>query len=193
MELVIASNNKHKIKEITQILGNYFDKLYSLSDLGIDVEVEETGNTFYENALIKAKTISEMANMVALADDSGLMVDALNGEPGVFSARYAGPECITEENNKLLLKNMSGITDRKASFVSTIVIYFPNGKIITTTGKTDGEILFESKGTNGFGYDPLFYSYDLKKAFGESLEEEKNAISHRGRALNEMKKKLHTI
>lgn len=191
MELVIASNNKHKIVEITQILGNFFDKVYSLKDLNIDIEIEETGNTFYENALIKAKAISELTNMAALADDSGLMVDALNGEPGVYSARYAGIESNDAENNALLLKNMQGVTDRKAHFVSCIVLYYPDGRVISTLGKTQGEILLEPRGSAGFGYDPLFYSYDLKKSFGESDANEKNAVSHRGRALDALKDKLH--
>jgi XTP/dITP diphosphohydrolase len=187
MELVIASNNKNKIIEITQILGNFFDKLYSLKDLGINVEVEETGSTFYENALIKAKEISCLTNMVAISDDSGLEVNALNFAPGVYSARYAQNESNDEKNIELLLKNMEKIADRKARFVSSIVLYYPNGKIVSSTGITEGEILYQRKGNNGFGYDPLFYSYDLKKSFGESTQEEKNQVSHRARALQQLK------
>lgn len=187
MELVIASNNKNKIIEITQILGNFFDKLYSLKDLGIDVEIEETGSTFYDNALIKAKEISRLTKMAAIADDSGLEVDALNFAPGVYSARYAGIESNDCKNNDLLLKNMENITNRKARFVSSIVLYYPNGKIVSANGFTEGEILYERKGNNGFGYDPLFYSYDLKKSFGESEQDEKNQVSHRARALAQLK------
>jgi XTP/dITP diphosphohydrolase len=187
MELVIASNNKNKIIEITQILGNFFDKLYSLKDLGIEIEIEETGATFYENALIKAKAISELTNMVAVSDDSGLEVNALNFAPGVFSARYAQKECDDLKNNDLILKNMEKITDRRARFVSSIVLYYPNGKVVSAKGITEGEILYKGKGNNGFGYDPLFYSYDLKKSFGESNWEEKNLVSHRARALEQLK------
>lgn len=187
MEPVIASNNKNKIIEITQILGNFFDKLYSLKDLGIDIEIAETGSTFYENALIKAKEISKLTNMAALSDDSGLEVAALCGAPGVYSARYAGENATDEKNNALLLKNMEKITKRQAQFVSSIVLYYPNGKIVSALGSTQGEILYKEKGKNGFGYDPLFYSYDLHKSFGESKQEEKNMVSHRARALAQIK------
>lgn len=192
MDLVMASNNKNKIKEITQILGNFFDKLYSLQDLGIDIEIEETGATFYENALIKAKTISNLINMPTISDDSGLEVNALNFAPGIYSARYSGVDSSDALNNELLLKNMEKIEDRRAQFVSTIVLYYPSGKIVTTTGITKGEILYTERGKNGFGYDPLFYSYDLKKSFGESNADEKNAVSHRAKALSQLKLILTT-
>lgn len=192
-DIIIASNNKHKIAEIKQILANFFDNIYSLKEKGIDVEVEETGKTFYENALLKAKEICRLSGMAALADDSGIVVEHLNGEPGVYSARFAGYPCDDKKNNELLLKKLEGVSNRKAEFVSCIVIYNPDGKIITAEGKTKGEIIFEEKGKNGFGYDPLFFSYDLKKTFGEAISEEKNKISHRARALREIEKKLKQI
>ncbi|NLL55830.1 MAG: RdgB/HAM1 family non-canonical purine NTP pyrophosphatase [Clostridiales bacterium] len=191
MELVIASNNKNKIKEITQILGNFFEKLYSLQDLGINIDVAETGKTFYENALIKARTISELTQKAVIADDSGLEVYALNFEPGIYSARYASvngeANSSDEKNNELLLKNMEKNSNRKARFVSSVVLYYPSGRIIATNGITEGEILYEKKGANGFGYDPLFYSYELNKSFGESTAKEKNLVSHRAKALAQLK------
>lgn len=192
-EIVIASNNKHKIKEIKQIIGDYFDKIYSLNELGIDIEIEENGDTFYDNSLIKAKTISDMTNMPALADDSGLMVDALDGKPGVHSARFAGFPSDDKKNIQLLLNKLNGENNRKANFVSCIVIFMPDGSIITSEGRTDGEILEEERGANGFGYDPVFYSFDLGKSFGEADDDEKNTVSHRKRALQGIKQKLSLL
>ncbi len=186
MKLVIASNNKHKIKEIRDIIGEYFEELYSLDDLGVSVEVEETGKTFAENSLIKAKEISKITKMVAIADDSGLVVDCLNGEPGVYSARYS-ESGRDEDNNAKLLDNMKGKTDRTARFVSAITLYYPNGECLTTEGKVEGSIKESASGTNGFGYDPLFYCDELKAGFGEASSENKNKVSHRGRALEQLK------
>ena len=152
----------------------------------VDIEIEENGSTFYENALIKAKTISDMINLPVLADDSGLMVDALNGAPGIYSARYAG-DGIDEHNNQKLLEVLKGETNRNAKFVCSMVLYFPNGKILSTYGETKGLILDEPSGEEGFGYDPLFYSLDLNKSLGIASFEEKNTISHRYRALKQMK------
>lgn len=190
MELVIASNNKNKIKEITQILGNFFDKIYSLKDINIDIEIEENGTSFYENALIKAKTICNLTKMAALADDSGLKVESLGGKPGIFSARYAGKECDNAKNNALLLKNMQGKINRNACFICSMVLYFPDGKIISAEGTAEGSITYKEEGNFGFGYDPLFYSKELNKTFAQCLDAEKNMVSHRGRALNELKNKL---
>lgn len=189
-EIVIASNNKHKVKEIKQLIGEYFDKIYSLKELNIDVEIEETGSSFYENALIKAKAISQRVNMQALADDSGLMVEYLDGKPGVYSARFAGAPSDDKKNNQLLIQKLKGIKNRKACFKTCIVIFNPKGEIISAEGITEGEILEKEVGNNGFGYDPLFYSYDLCKSFGVATEEEKNAVSHRSRALKAIQKKL---
>ena len=193
MKLVIASNNPNKVREIKTIIGDFFAEVYTLKDLGIDVDVEETGTTFMENALIKAKAISDMTNMCALADDSGLCVNALDGAPGVYSARYAGEEHDDKKNNALLLKNLEGKSDRSAYFVSTVVLYYPDGTHIDAEGRTEGTILFAPEGNNGFGYDPLFYSLDLKKSFASAAPEEKNAVSHRGRALNALKQKLTAL
>lgn len=189
-KIVIASNNKHKIEEIRAILGAHFDVLLSLDDIGINIEVVEDKDTFFGNALKKAKEISEATGLPALSDDSGLVVDALNGAPGVHSARFAGENASTAENNALLIEKMLGEKNRSAYFVSCVVIYFPDGSIVFAEGKTDGEILFEERGSAGFGYDPLFYSFELKKTFGEASAEEKNKVSHRGRALAELRKKL---
>lgn len=189
-ELIIASNNKNKVKEIKSILGGYFKNIYSLEEKNINVEIEETGSTFEENAIIKAKYITKLTGMVALADDSGLEVEALGGAPGVYSARYAGEPCNDKANNKKLLNEMKNIENRNAQFTSVIALTFPNGKILTACGHTSGKVLCEEVGTGGFGYDPLFFSYDLKKTFGVATSEEKNTISHRSRALENLKKLL---
>ncbi len=185
--LVIASGNKHKIKEISEMLSEY--NVVGYKDLGFDFEIEEDGPTFFENALIKAKAVSKALNLPALADDSGICVDALDGMPGIYSARYAG-DGIDEHNNELLLKNMQGISNRKAKFVCCMVFYEPNGNITTALGETHGEILHKTEGENGFGYDPLFFSDDLKKCLGVASAEEKNTISHRFRVLQSLKEKL---
>ncbi len=185
--LVLASGNAHKIKEIAQMLPEF--EVVGYKELGFNDDIVEDGKTFYENALIKAKTIALALNLPALADDSGICVDALDGAPGIYSARYAG-DGDDKHNNALLLKNLEGETNRKAKFVCCIVLYKPNGEIITATGETHGEIMQEEQGENGFGYDPLFYSYDLSKGLGVATAEEKNTISHRFRAINALKDKL---
>lgn len=190
MKLAIATNNAHKLQEIRAILSGQFDELLSLKDLGIDVDVEETGKTLEDNALLKARTIQELCHMPTLADDTGLMVDALNGAPGVYSARYAGEEHNDANNRALLLKNLKNEQNRKAHFATVIAIVYPNGDFITSKGRVEGEILQEERGTEGFGYDSLFYSYELKKTFAEATQEEKNSVSHRGRALRAMLGKL---
>ncbi len=185
--IVLASGNAHKIKEISDMLPEF--KVVGYKELGFNEEIVEDGTTFYENALIKAKTVSDALNLPALADDSGICVDALGGEPGIYSARYAG-DGDDKHNNKLLLENMKDKTDRKAKFVCCMVFYKPNGEIISATGETLGEIMCEEQGENGFGYDPLFYSYDLNKCLGVAPSEEKNTISHRFRAISALKDKL---
>lgn len=186
-KIVLASGNKHKIKEIGAMLPEF--EVVGYKDFGVDFEIEENGSTFYENALIKAKTVSETLGLPALADDSGICVDALNGAPGIYSARYAG-DGDDNHNNQLLLKNMQGVTNRDAKFVCCMVFYKPNGEIVTATGETKGKILDDVYGENGFGYDPLFYSYDLNKCLGIATDQEKNTISHRFRALSALKGKL---
>jgi len=185
--LVLASGNKHKIKEIGEMLPDF--EVVGYKDFGYDFEIEENGSTFYENALIKAKTVSQTLNLPALADDSGICVEALNGEPGIYSARYAG-DGIDEHNNQLLLQKMEGVENRRAKFVCCMVFYKPNGEIITALGETHGQIMQETQGENGFGYDPLFFSDDLQKCLGIATAEEKNTISHRFRAIEALKDKL---
>ncbi len=185
--IVAASGNAGKIREISEILNDY--RVISCKELGFTDDIEETGKTFYDNALIKAETVAKALNMPALADDSGLCVTALSGAPGVYSARYSGTG--TDEGNvDKLLKETENVSDRSAKFVSAVVVYYPDGKIVSAQGETFGEILRARRGNGGFGYDPVFYSYDLKKSFGEASAEEKNSVSHRARALAELRKKL---
>lgn len=186
MKLAIATNNQHKLQEIRAILGDSFEELLSLKDLGIDVDVEETGTTLEENALIKARAILDLSGIATLADDTGFMVDALNGAPGVYSARYAGEEHDDAKNRALLLKNLDGVKDRSAHFATVIALCYPDGKTLTATGRVDGEILLSERGTEGFGYDSLFFSTELGKTFAEATQAEKNSVSHRGRALRAM-------
>jgi XTP/dITP diphosphohydrolase len=186
--LVVASNNKHKLREIAEIFTEF--EVRSQTQMGFDEEVEETGGTFAENALLKARAASKALGVVALADDSGLCVDALDGAPGVYSARYSGGHGNDEENRKLLLKNLQGESNRRAYFKSAIAFVNPNGEEIFVEGRTYGQILLEEKGTGGFGYDCLFLSDDLGKSFGEATAEEKNGVSHRFRALQALLEKL---
>ena len=191
-EIILATNNAHKVKELSKILAGKFDKMYSLADKGIDVEIEENGSTFIENAIIKARAIADIAGIPALADDSGLCVDALGGEPGVYSARYSGKHGDSNANNELLLSKLSGIkgSNRSARFKCAIALVHPDGNIVTAEGAAEGVISEEYYGQGGFGYDPIFYSLDLNKTFAQASEEEKNSVSHRGRALAELMDKL---
>lgn len=189
MELLIASNNQKKLKEIREILSDFFSPV-SLAEKGIVSEPEETGTTFEENAEIKARAAAEISGMPALADDSGLAVETLNGEPGVYSARYAGEPCNDENNNHLLLENMKGKQNRNAKFVSAVVLVLPTGETVTAYGECRGVLLEEGRGENGFGYDPLFYLPEFGKTMAELSPEEKNRISHRGEALRNLKKIL---
>lgn len=191
MKLAIATNNQHKLEEIRAILSGKFDELLSLKDLGIDIEIDETGSTLEENALIKARTIAEICKLPTLADDTGLMVDALDGAPGIYSARYAGEEHNDAKNRALLLKNLNNVENRSAHFGTAVVIYYPDGNYLTALGRVDGEILTEERGHEGFGYDSLFFSHELNKTFAEATRQEKNSVSHRGRALHAMLDKLN--
>ncbi len=186
MKLAIATNNKHKLQEIKAILDGKFESMLSLGDLGLDIEIEETGATLEENALIKAREIVRLTGMPALADDTGLMVDALDGAPGVYSARYAGEAHDDKANRQLLLKNLQNASSRSAHFGTAIAVCYPDGKYLVSHGRVDGRIIDEERGENGFGYDSIFFSDELGKTFGEATAEEKNAISHRGRALRAM-------
>ena len=188
MKLVVASGNKNKIREIAEIFSEY--EVCSQKEMGFDEDVEETGTTFAENALIKARAASQALQCVALADDSGICVDALGGAPGVYSARYCGHHGSDEENRNLLLKNMEGVENRKAHFTSAIALVFPDGRELLAEGHTYGSILYEAEGGGGFGYDPIFYSDDLGKSFGIATAEEKNAVSHRFRGLQKLQSLL---
>lgn len=186
MKLVLASKNRHKLVELQTILGQMGLEVVLQSDIGIDVDVEETGTTFAENAMLKAKAVMEASGMAAIADDSGLVVDALNGEPGVYSARYGGRPTDLDRT-MLLLEKMKDIPEEKRTgrFVSAIACALPDGREVTAEGVCEGNILFDLRGTGGFGYDPVFYVPQLGKTFAEAGAEEKNAISHRGNALRE--------
>jgi XTP/dITP diphosphohydrolase len=190
MNILIASNNKHKIDEIKTILGGKFDNIYCLSDLNIHCDPEENGVTFLENAFIKAREIAQHTTFAVLADDTGLCVDALGGAPGVHSARYAGIENNSSKNKAKLLDALNGIADRKAHFETVVVLHFPDGREIIGTGKVDGEILLEEYGDGGFGYDNIFFCTELNKSFGTASASEKNAVSHRARALLDLLSKL---
>lgn len=183
--IVLASGNKGKIKEISEMLPEYTVKGYK--EFGLDFEIEETGETYFENAFIKAKAVSQKLNLPALADDSGLSVDVLDGAPGVYSARYAG-DGDDEHNNDKLLSVLEGEKNRKAKFICCMVYYRSDKEFYTVTGETEGEILTKREGKNGFGYDPIFFSYDLGKSMGIATDEEKNSVSHRSRALKEIVK-----
>ena len=189
MKICIASGNRGKIAELQKLLSEYIKdieiELVSLKELGFEGDIVEDGDTFEENALIKARAAAEFSSLCSIADDSGLIVNALDGEPGVYSARYAGEPCDDAKNNEKLLKNLEGIGDRSAAFVCTIACVIPegqplSGEPIIGTGYCPGEILFNPRGKGGFGYDPLFWFDPFGKTFAEMSAEEKNAISHRG-------------
>ena len=187
--IVLASSNKHKIKEFKDLFPN--NNILSLNDINYFEEIEEDGETFFDNALIKAKTIHKYLKEINLevaviADDSGLCVDALDGEPGVYSARYAGNHGDNQENRAKLLSKLEGKNNRKASFICALIEYFPNGDCLYVQGTTEGSILENEIGDSSFGYDCLFYSNDLEKAFGEASLEEKNKVSHRARAIKKL-------
>lgn len=191
MKVFIATGNKKKIDEIKPLLKDF--EVLSIAD-GINIpEVEENSDTFEGNSQKKALEIAKFLNMVAIADDSGLMVDALEGEPGVYSARYAGENANDSDNNKKLIQNLKGIGNRKAKFVSVISIAKPNGEVHSFRGEVEGIILDEARGNAGFGYDPYFYYVAYGKTFAELELSEKNAISHRARALSKMKKDIKDI
>ena len=183
-KLVVATGNTHKLREIAEIFTEF--EVVSQKAMGFDEDVEETGTTFAENALIKARSASKALGCIALADDSGLCVDALGGAPGVYSARYCGRHGDDAENRRCLLSAMQGVEDRTAYFAAATVIVYPDGKEIVATGETYGRILHAEDGEGGFGYDPLFFSDDLQKSFGVATAEEKNAVSHRARALEKL-------
>ena len=194
MKLVLATRNKHKINEMSAILKKIKPdvELLSLDDIGFSDEISEDADTFEGNSLIKAKTVSQFCGFPAIADDSGLMVDSLDGKPGVYSARFAGEKCSDKDNNQKLLAMMKDIKpeNRTASFVSVITLYMPNGDIITARGECNGFITDAPKGEGTFGYDPVFYYPPFSRTFAELSSDEKNSVSHRGNALKLFSEKL---
>ena len=183
MKFVLASQNRHKLREMQDILSAHSIEVVLEADIGLQVEVEETGETFAENAMLKAKAVMEASGLPAIADDSGVCVDALNGAPGVYSARYGGPELDDVGRYRLLLANMQGARTRAAHFTSCIACVFPNGDTIEAEGICPGTIAFAPQGGGGFGYDPVFFLPELRKTYAQLTPEEKAAVSHRGKAL----------
>ena len=190
MRLIIASNNKHKIKEIKEILGSKFEEIVSLREAGIDHETVEDGTTFAENAYKKASEIAKISGVASLADDSGICVDALGGAPGIFSARFAGEHGNDEANNALVLEKLSGKTDRGAHYTCAMSLVYPDGTHVSAEGYMYGDIIETPRGSGGFGYDPLFVLKGETRTVAEMSEEEKNAVSHRRRALDALLEKL---
>ena len=190
MKAVLASHNQKKMAEMRAILSELGIEVLSQADVGVDMEPEETGTTFEENARIKAKAIMEATGLPAIADDSGLVVDALGGEPGVYSARYGGEGLDDTGRWQLLLKNMEGKEDRACKFVSVICCAFPDGSQLMARGECHGVVAQGPKGEGGFGYDPIFWLPEKGKSMAELAPEEKNKISHRGDALRVFKEEL---
>ncbi len=190
MKMVLASKNPKKLEEMAVILSQLGIEVVLESDVGVDVEVEETGTTFEENAALKAFAVMEAAGLPAIADDSGLCVDALGGGPGVYSARYGGEGLTDADRYRLVLEGLQGQLDRGAKFVSAICCAFPGGDRVEARGECPGVIGYAPQGENGFGYDPIFFLPEKKKTFAQLTGEEKNAISHRGKALEKFKEEL---
>ena len=190
MKLIIASNNAHKLVEMKAILGQYFDEIFSLREAGIDHETVEDGKTFLENAEKKAREIAEISGCCAIADDSGICVDALGGAPGIFSARFCGHHGDDEANNKLLLEKLEHEENRRAHYTCAIVLVYPDGKKVSAEGYLHGEITEKRAGKNGFGYDPYFYLPEYGCTTAELDPEIKNKISHRANAIKALVEKL---
>lgn len=195
-KIVLSSGNKHKINEIKNILKDMPFEVISKDDIGFsEFDVEEDGKTLEENAFKKAEGLHKLVKEIVIADDTGLFVDALNGDPGVYSARYAGESVSYEKNNALLLKNLKNVPmeKRTAHFKTVIAVVFEDGSKMDAEGILYGKIALEERGSNGFGYDPLFVVENTGKTFAEMAEEEKNKISHRARALMNLKEKLEEL
>jgi len=192
-KIILSSGNKHKINEIKDILKDTIFDVVSKDDLGyLDFDVEEDKDTLEGNAFKKAEELHKLVKGIVIADDTGLFVDALNGDPGVYSARYAGEPVSYKDNNKLLLKNLEGVPmeKRTATFKTVMAVVLEDGSRLMAEGECKGKIAFEERGTNGFGYDPLFIVDGWNKSFSEMTEEEKNQVSHRANALMNLKEKL---
>ena len=192
-KIIFATGNEGKMKEVRMILEDLGLPVLSLKDAGITADVEENGTTFEENAQIKAKAIMELTGALVLADDSGLEVDALNKEPGIYSARYMGHDTSYHIKNQNIIDRLEGKVgeERSARFVCAIAAAFPDGRVLITRGTMEGQIGYEEKGENGFGYDPIFYLPEYQCYSAELSLEEKNKLSHRGKALRLMKERLH--
>ena len=190
MKLIIASNNAHKLVEMKAILAPFFDEILSMREAGIEHETVEDGTTFMENAVKKARELAEIAGCCAIADDSGLCVDALGGAPGIYSARFCGVHGDDAANNRLLLEKLEGVENRAAHYVCAIALAWPDGKLVTAEDYFYGQIGHEEKGEHGFGYDPLFFLPEYGMTSAQISPEEKNRISHRGKALRQLVKKL---
>ena len=193
MKVVLASKNKHKLEEISQITRKFDMELVLQSELGVDIDVEETGTTFEENSFLKAEAVMKATGLPALADDSGIAVDALNGEPGIYSARYGFDDTLDDWGRlQLLLKNTEHVPDgqRQAQFVCVITMVTPEGQTIQARGEIHGELLRAPVGENGFGYDPIFYYPPYGKTLAQATPEEKNRVSHRAVALKVLYQKL---
>lgn len=190
MKLIIASNNKHKIEEIKKILSDKFYPILSLSEAEIEHETVEDGNSFMENARKKAREIAEISGECALADDSGICVDFLDGAPGIYSARFSGGHGNDAENNALLLKKLENTENRGAHYTAAISLSYPDGTLVEAEGYLYGKIIRTPRGEGGFGYDPLFVPSGESRTVAEMSSEEKNAISHRANALKNLLKKL---
>ncbi|MDD6812484.1 MAG: XTP/dITP diphosphatase [Lachnospiraceae bacterium] len=191
-KIIFATGNAGKMREIRKIMGDMDVEILSMKEAGISTDIIEDGTTFEENAIIKAKAIAKKTEHIVLADDSGLEIDYLNKEPGIYSARYLGEDTPYDVKNQKILERLEGVEEAKrtARFVCAIAAVMPDGEVITTHGVIEGRIAYEPKGSNGFGYDPIFYVPEYGCSSAELSEEEKNAISHRGKALEAMKEEL---
>lgn len=192
MKIIFATGNEEKMREIRMIMADLGMEIMSMKEAGISTDAEENGKTFEENALIKAKAVAEHCQEIVLADDSGLEIDALNKEPGVYSARYMGEDTSYHVKNRNLIERLEGIPEEKrtARFVCAIAAVLPDGRILQTTAAMEGRIGYEERGENGFGYDPIFMLPEYGKSTAEISPELKNQLSHRGKALQMMKEKL---
>lgn len=191
-KIIFATGNQDKMKEIREIMSDISDRIFSLKEAGIEADIEENGATFEENAIIKAKAVCKLTGQIVLADDSGLEVDYMDKAPGVYSARYLGEDTPYSIKNETIIKNLENAkgNERSARFVCVIAAAFPDGRIITARGVIEGLIAHEEKGDNGFGYDPIFYVPEYNMTTAQMDSEQKNKISHRGKALRLMKEKL---
>ena len=183
-KIIIATSNKGKLKEINELLSHKDVEVVSMKDAGIDIDIEENGTTFEENAEIKAKTVCEMTGSITIADDSGLEIDYFGGEPGIYSARYLGHDTPYAEKNAIILERLKDVkeSERTARFVCSASAVFPNGKVVTVKETMEGRIAYEISGNGGFGYDPIFFYPPMNQTVAEMGSEEKNKISHRGKA-----------